>query len=579
MRNIPRRWIPAIIAIVLIAIICVVAGLGYIRERYTPSTERADLNELFQITAEDEAAVIVDDLLTDEKAKIHEGEVYLSYSYVSSSLNKKVYIDERERLLLYALPDRVVQAAEGTALSDVTDLENTEGKTAPVWYEQDGTCYVSVTFVSHFTDQSFQFFEAPGRLYIDDSEGTRRQAQILEDTQVRRLGGIKSEIVTDVTAGAQVEILDSMDEWSQVRTENGFIGYVRNDTLSGETVTEYTSDFVEPEYTSLTKDYDICLVWHQVFSSDDNNDLSSLLEEARGVNTIAPTWFSLSDNEGNFTSLADTSYVETAHERGLEVWGLIDNFNKDVSTYEVLSRTSTRTALVENLTQAALDCGLDGINVDFESLTADVGPHFVQFIRELSVACRQNGLVLSVDNYVPTSGTSFYDRAEQAAVADYVIVMGYDEHWSTSDAGSTASLPFVQSGIENTLLEVPQNKLINAMPFYTRVWEFDAGVQVPSGEDPLAAQYVKSSTAVGMDRARSLLEDGGAQLNWNSETGQYYGEYEQDGSLYRIWLEDATSLQAKLDLTASYDLGGIAFWKLGLESSDVWPEIEAYMNR
>ncbi len=579
MRNIPRRWIPAIIAIVLIAIICVVAGLGYIRERYTPSTVRADLNELFQITAEDEAAVIVDDLLTEEKAKIHEGEVYLSYSYVSSSLNKKVYIDERERLLLYALPDRVVQAAEGTALSDVTDLENTEGKTAPVWYEQDGTCYVSVTFVSHFTDQSFQFFEAPGRLYIDDSEGTRRQAQILEDTQVRRLGGIKSEIVTDVTAGAQVEILDSMDEWSQVRTENGFIGYVRNDTLSGETVTEYTSDFVEPEYTSLTKDYDICLVWHQVFSSDDNNDLSSLLEEARGVNTIAPTWFSLSDNEGNFTSLADTSYVETAHERGLEVWGLIDNFNKDVSTYEVLSRTSTRTALVENLTQAALDSGLDGINVDFESLTADVGPHFVQFIRELSVACRQNGLVLSVDNYVPTSGTSFYDRAEQAAVADYVIVMGYDEHWSTSDAGSTASLPFVQSGIENTLLEVPQNKLINAMPFYTRVWEFDAGVQVPSGEDPLAAQYVKSSTAVGMDRARSLLEDGGAQLNWNSETGQYYGEYEQDGSLYRIWLEDATSLQAKLDLTASYDLGGIAFWKLGLESSDVWPEIEAYMNR
>ncbi len=579
MRNIPRRWIPAIIAIVLIAIICVVAGLGYIRERYTPSTERADLNELFQITAEDEAAVIVDDLLTEEKAKIHEGEVYLSYSYVSSSLNKKVYIDERERLLLYALPDRVVQAAEGTALSDVTDLENTEGKTAPVWYEQDGTCYVSVTFVSHFTDQSFQFFEAPGRLYIDDSEGTRRQAQILEDTQVRRLGGIKSEIVTDVTAGAQVEILDSMDEWSQVRTENGFIGYVRNDTLSGETVTEYTSDFVEPEYTSLTKDYDICLVWHQVFSSDDNNDLSSLLEEARGVNTIAPTWFSLSDNEGNFTSLADTSYVETAHERGLEVWGLIDNFNKDVSTYEVLSRTSTRTALVENLTQAALDCGLDGINVDFESLTADVGPHFVQFIRELSVACRQNGLVLSVDNYVPTSGTSFYDRAEQAAVADYVIVMGYDEHWSTSDAGSTASLPFVQSGIENTLLEVPQNKLINAMPFYTRVWEFDASVQVPAGEDPLAAQYVKSSTAVGMDRARSLLEDGGAQLNWNSETGQYYGEYEQDGSLYRIWLEDATSLQAKLDLTASYDLGGIAFWKLGLESSDVWPEIEAYMNR
>ena len=276
MRNIPRRWIPALIAIVLIVIICAVAGLGYIRERYTPSTERADLNELFQLTAADEAAVVVNDLLTEEKAKLYEGEVYLTYSYVTSSLNKKVYIDERERLLLYALPDRVVQAAEGTSLADMAELEAAEEKTAPVWFEEEGTYYVSVAFVSRFTDRNFQYLEEPARLFIDDSEGTMRQAEVQEDTQVRRLGGIKSEIVTDVTAGAQVEILDSMEEWSQVRTENGFIGYIRNDTLGGETVEEYTSDFEEPVYTSLTKDYDVCLVWHQVFAPDDNNDLSYL---------------------------------------------------------------------------------------------------------------------------------------------------------------------------------------------------------------------------------------------------------------------------------------------------------------
>ena len=208
-----------------------------------------------------------------------------------------------------------------------------------------------------------------------------------------------------------------------------------------------------------------------------------------------------------------------------------------------------------------------------------MGIHFVQFIRELSTACRQSGTVLSVDNYVPSAGTAYYDRAEQGVMADYLIIMGYDEHWRTSDAGSTASLPFVVSGIENTLLEAPQDRVINALPFYTRVWEFDPAAEVAEGADPLSAEYVLSSTAVGMGKARRLLEDGEAELVWNEEIGQYYGEYEQEGSLYRIWLEDIRSLQAKLNATASYDLAGIAFWKLGLESEDAWEAVAGYMNR
>lgn len=575
----PKRWIPAAISSTLILLICAVAGLGYIREKYSPSKERADLYELYQVTEPDEAAVLVNHLLTQEKAKLKGGEAYLSYSYVTDSLNKRIYIDERERLLLYALPDEVVSIPEGTMLSELTDWRGADGKSCPVWYEEDAVFYISVTYISHFTDVAFQVFEEPGRLYIDASEGLCQQAVVKEDTEIRKLGGIKSDIVADVAAGSTVTILDAMDEWSQVRTEDGWTGYIQNKRLGQISVMEKTSDFEEPVYTGSTRDYDICLVWHQVFDSSGNDNLESLLSKTQGVNTISPTWFSLCDNEGNVSSLASESYVKKAHEKGLEVWALVDNFNSDVSTYEVLSRTSTRTALIENLMQAALQYDLDGINIDFESMKSEVGPHFIQFIRELSIACRENGLVLSVDNYVPTAGTAFYDRTEQGIMADYVIIMGYDEHWRTSDAGSTASLPFVQSGIEKTLLEVPQNKVINAMPFYTRVWKFDAAAEVSEGADPLSAEYVLESTAVGMGKAERLLEESEAELVWDDELGQYYGEYEEDGFLYRIWLEDAQSLQRKLDLTASYDLGGIAFWKLGLESDDVWAEIDAYMNR
>ena len=579
----PKRWIPAVISCTLIVLICAVSGFKYIRERYSPSEERVDLNALFQVTAEDEAAILANNLLIEEKAQWKDGELYLPYSYVKESLNKRVYVDEREGLLLYVLPDEIVEVPQGARLSELAGWEDTAGKKGLVWYmnEDDAVVYISITYLSRFTDLEFTVHTDPGRLYIDVASRVAQTAVVAKDTQIRKLGGIKSPIVADVSVGVQVEILDAMENWSQVRTEDGWTGYILNECLDNYSVQEKVSDFEAPVYTSMSREDDVCLIWHQARNQEDNSKLESLLKEVKGVNTISPTWFSLLDNEGNFTSLASTSYVEKAHAMGLEVWGLVDNFSPDMSTYELLSRTSTRRNLIQNLLQAALEYDLDGINIDFESMDAELtGPHFVQFIRELSVVCRQNQLVLSVDNLVPTSKRiRCFDYAEQGVMADYVIIMGYDEHWGGSAAGSTASLPFTRSSIENALQVIPQDKLIHALPFYTRVWAFDAAAEIPEGADPYSADYVISSTAKGMGTSKNLLLEHQAELVWDDEVSQYYGEYEEDGTIYRIWLEDATSLKAKLDVVAEYDPAGIAFWKLGLESDDVWTWVKDYLDR
>lgn len=577
----PKRWIPAAISCTLILLICAVSGVKYIRERYSPSEERADLNALFQVTAADEVAVLVNNLLIGEKAQLRDGEVYLPYSYVAASLNKRVYVDERERLLLYVLPDEIVEIPEGVRLNELTDWEGTAEKEGYVWYEKDTVIYISLTYLSRFTDVDFSVYTAPNRVYIDGSSSLIQTAVVTEDTQARTLGDIKSPIVADVSAAVEVVILDAMDEWSQVRTEDGWTGYILNRYLDEYSTQQKPSDFKAPVYTSIAREDEVCLAWHQVFDQGDNQELETVLEEAKGVNTISPTWFALSDNEGNFTSLASMEYVETAHALGLEVWGLVNNFSADMSTYELLSKTSTRRVLIQNLLQAALEYDLDGINIDFEGMDAELtGPHFVQFIRELSVVCRQNELVLSVDNLVPTAKrVQYFDYAEQGVMADYVIIMGYDEHYAKSSAGSTASLPFTRSSIENMLQVVPQDKVIHALPFYTRVWGFDINAEIPEGADPNSAEYVISSVAKGMGTAKNLLLDHQAELVWDDEVGQYYGEYEEEGTLYRIWLEDATSLDAKLDVVAEYDLAGIAFWKLGLESEEAWAPVEDYLNR
>lgn len=307
------------------------------------------------------------------------------------------------------------------------------------------------------------------------------------------------------------------------------------------------------------------MAWHQVTTQAANAYLSDVMSGVEGLNTISPTWFSLSDNEGNFTSIASVDYVAQAHQMGLEVWGLVDNFNKEVDSYTVLSSTSKRARLIEGLVQAAAACGMDGINIDFEQISEETGEHFVQFIRELSIPCRANGLVLSVDNYVPVGNTNHYGRAEQGRVADYVIIMGYDEHWSGSqEAGSVASIGFVETGIQKTLEEVPAEKIINAIPFYTRVWKTGGGTV--------------TSDAVGMDSADQFLADHNASSMWDESTGQNYAEFEEDGSFYQVWLEDEQSVEVKLNVMASYNIAGVGAWKLGLERPSVWNVIDLYLH-
>lgn len=184
----------------------------------------------------------------------------------------------------------------------------------------------------------------------------------------------------------------------------------------------------------------------------------------------------------------------------------------------------------------------------------------------MSVACRANNIVLSVDNYVPRESTTHYNRKEQGVVADYVIIMGYDEHWGGGGvAGSVASLPYVLDGIEQTLEEVPSEKVINAIPFYTRVWKTNGGEV--------------TSDALGMDAAKAFVNEYGLQTQWDEEACQNYAEKYMNGVLYQVWLEDNESIAAKLSVMDSHNLAGVAEWKLGFENPSVWDVITGYLNK
>ncbi|MCU6744684.1 glycosyl hydrolase family 18 protein [Suilimivivens aceti] len=563
-----KKIIPIVIAIVLIIIIGGVTFGSRILEKYSYSKERADLNVYYGITGSQEAAIVLQDEIVEEKARISDGICYLDMATIHKYLNDRFYVDGGEGLLLYTLPEDIVRNSIGSSVKETAQGSEELGYTAAIW--EGDTLYVALDYIKQYTNFSYQLFTDPYRIQLTTEWPSYEVASISKNTQVRVKGGVKSEILTDVQKGDQVSVLEQMETWSKVKTADSVIGYVENKRLTGIRSEQPipVTDYQEPEYTSLTRDHKINLGWHVVASAGGNDTFNSVTANAGNLNVISPTWFKLCDNEGGYTSFASADYVQKAHDRGLEVWALIENieYKDSISMYEILSSTTTRQKLIDSLMNDLITYGIDGINVDFEQLSMDCGEHFVEFIRELSVACRKNGKVLSVDNYVPRDFNDYYDRKEQGIVADYVIVMGYDEHYAGSkEAGSVASIDYVEDGIAQTVKEVPAEKVINAIPFYTRIWE-------TTGDGI-------SSQAVDMVTAEQFISNHGITAEWDETTCQNYGEYTSGDSRYQVWLEDADSIKVKLNVMENYGIGGVAEWRLGFEKPEIWDVIGEYLDK
>ena len=526
------------------------AGWIYVK-KYMPSSELSDKAKVFGIKS-GQVALLLDNELQEEKGIYEDGQVYLPVDWVNQHLNQRFYWDEGEKLLVYTLPESIVYADEST-----------QGEKGPLFKVTDQGMYLSLGLVVNYTDIRTQSFATSQikRVFIDTIWEPYDTAVIKKTGQVREKGGVKSPILTELSQGESVDVLEPMEKWSRVRTGDGYIGYIENRKLEAGEQVMPESLFEAPVYTSISMDEKVRLGFHQVTRQEANSTLESYAGATKDMNVIVPTWFNVVSSDGTYNSLASKEYVEKAHDMGLKVWAMVENVSteesvKNLNTKTLMSSTSTRKKLIANLMQEAETYGFDGFNLDFESLKAEAGPHYVQFIRELSVSCRQKGLVLSVDNYVPSSYTAFYNRREQGIVADYVIVMGYDEHYAGGEAGTVSSISYVKDGIENTLKEVPKEKVINAVPFYTRVWTVNDGKT--------------TSKAYGIKDAQQWVKDNNVELTWDDSLGQYYGSAVNSSGEQLIWMEENESMKLKIDLIREYDLAGVACWKLGFETPEIW---------
>lgn len=573
-RKILQAVIPVAVAVILIVVILIVGIKTGLFDSFTYSSSKADLNSYFRCTGLNEATIIRDGEITDERMTVRDGHLYVDSEIVDDNYNDNFYYEAAQNSLLYTTGKGIYMAkADNTGYSLAGNVTPTD---YVVCYMNGEKLMICLDYVKLFTNMEIRLFgggKEPYRAEIRTQWGSDVVADITKDEVAIRIQADKqSDILEEMSEGDKVVVVASENEdWMKVTTADLITGFIEKKYLSDSYEMAQTPvNDVEPISVASVADYSkaVVLAWHNVTTVDAAKYLDDYIKYLDNINTISPTWFALSDNEGTVESIASENYVSKCHDKGIKVWGVVDNITyPDVSSYTVLSDPDKRAHVIEQVISLSLQYNLDGINVDFEQLSQDAGPAFVQFVRELSLKAHEQNLVVSVDNYVPQGYTMHYNRKEQGVFADYVIIMGYDEHTSGSEEpGSVASIDFVLNGIEQTLAEVPANKVINAVPFYTRYWSVDSNGAINDMQTlPMAT---------GLETVRKS----GVEATWDELTNQNYAQWQESGNTKMIWLEDADSLRSKMEVMKTQGVNGVAVWQLAYSTDSAWEVINEYFT-
>ena len=184
-----RSPLPIIICLVIIAAIIGIGG--FFINRYTPTDTEMNKNEYYGLTSEEEAALILNGQVLEEKGLVVDGTVYISYSDVWNYLNSGFYWDAQAGQLMLTLPSGTLTWTP-------------EDGSGAVILGSDGNPYISAECVKENSDIDLEIYSEPNRVVARTQWDGVRTATVTETAQVRYRGGPRSEILTEVQAGDTV---------------------------------------------------------------------------------------------------------------------------------------------------------------------------------------------------------------------------------------------------------------------------------------------------------------------------------------------------------------------------------------
>jgi spore germination protein YaaH len=300
--------------------------------------------------------------------------------------------------------------------------------------------------------------------------------------------------------------------------------------------------------------------------SDTNQNLQHL-SDYKNLNVVSPALASI-DKQFNLHVNSNLVVTNAIHTQVKAVWARIEmSADTKTNVHAFLANQNKVQGLVKQIHQAARKNNWNGINLDIENVNAGDRERFSQFIINLSRELNKTSIVLTID-LPPDPGEknnqqSPFDHKIIGKYCNYVVFMGYDQHWSTDPVpGPVTSLSWLKQNLHEFIQTgISPEKIILGLPAYTRIWEQNQqGSIVKDPAEPI--QYVED-----------LVKQNHRNLSWDSALGEYYTSYHVNNLQYQIWLPTVKSFNIYLNLISQFHLGGSAVWDLDFMNTRYWNQI------
>ena len=494
------------------------------------------------------------------------GNIYMSKQDVDNFFDNYITYDEKYNQIITTYEDNIAALVVG---NNEMELNSSKVKISAPVIEKDETYYIPMSEMQKVYNMEIEFVKETGIITIDSIDRKQVKADSSKNLSLKSRTKVLSRTLDRIKKGEKIIVIENLESgWAKVRSERGKIGYLKQKDIINETVVRENVEKASLEKVSIVWDY-----YSEYYKAPDRSG-----QKIEGINVVSPSFFVLKRlGEGEIIDKAGEegiAYVNWAKSNGYKVWGMFANDAMIETTSQIMRDYKLREKTINGIVDLAVKYNLDGINLDFENMYQEDKNLFTRFVVELYPRLKKVGKTLSVDVTAPDGGETWslcFDRINIAQNTDYIVFMAYDQYGESSvKAGPTAAYDWVEVSLKKFVVrdEIDNNKVILAIPFYTRIWR----------EYPDAS--VKSST-VDMKNVNNALNQyfSGVQKIWDEDRKLYYVEKQASGFIYKMWIEDERSIQEKLNMAEQYKLGGVAFWEKDMEDENIWKNINEYFKK